>query len=160
MSKVVAGAMVLMLTVTGCELLETGKTFQSGAEKAKVKVETAMADIDKYLPAAIETAADKTAVAEKWGKTLTSAAKVAGAIPGPQQPYAEGIATILAMATGVMGWLTTKLKRKAKANEAAVDTLIKAAEHCSHHATAIKAEAMADGTGETIKARYNEVIEK
>lgn len=108
-----------------------------------------------------DTVARGESVAGKVGSVAEQAGRIAGiaaAIPGPQQPYAVGLATIL----GGLGTLAGSIaaffqRRKAATAQRATDAVIKGANGLPGAGKSITEAAKQAGVADYVESRYREV---
>ena len=147
-------ALVLMFGGTGCWLLE------GGPQKAERNVNKALKMLDDNLPVAKENAAITASKLQGLTEKAEGLATVAGTLPGPQQPYVKGAAVLLGLATTVLSWVATKLKRKTTVTELALDSVIVAVNEAPGIGGRINRVAVSNGDGaaDKVKERYDVVI--
>ena len=146
--------LAMALGCSGCWLLEGGPKTAAG------RVDAALQSLDENLPAARVEAANNAEKLQGWSEQAEGVATVASTLPGPQQPYVKGAAVILGIATSVLTWISTKLKRKSDVTELALDSVIVAVDGVPKIGGKINREAVANGNGaaDKVKERYDAVI--
>ncbi|MFH0911717.1 MAG: hypothetical protein V1918_09470 [Planctomycetota bacterium] len=155
------------LVLGGCSFLTMefpAATGPDGETRETLFTITAVAPSDSATGESAGAADGASGIPEKSEAILHAAGAAAGAaalVPGPQQPIAAILATLLGAAGTILGWIVAfRRGRKVEVTTAALDSVLKGVNEIAGIGAKIRSATQEAGTSEIVESRYQAAVAK